>query len=111
MIAFMSRDWPASSVITTALKVPSLMSLQSTISPPPVVTRNTLPSSLASRIAAAAPVASPSQKSMMAQMSGFCCSMVVVTVREVVGSQFENGSATTLKSGFFFSTFMMPLYW
>ena len=33
------------------------------------------------------------------------------TVREVVGSQLENGSATTLKSGFFFSTFMMPLYW
>ena len=37
-------------------------------------------------------------------------SMVVVTLREVVGSQFENGFATTLKSGCFSRTFMMPLY-
>ena len=110
MIAFMSRDWFCTSVITTAPNVPSSSALQSTISPPPVVTRNTLPSSFASLIAAAAPVASPSQKSMMPQMSGFCCSMVAVTLREVVGSQFENGLATTLKSGCFSRTFMMPLY-
>ena len=56
-------------------------------------------------------VASPSQKSMMPQISGFCCSMVVVTLREVVASQFESGLATTLKSGCFASTFMMPAYW
>ena len=48
MTAFMSRDCPASSVMTTAPKVPSSSALQSTVPPPPVVTRNTLPSSLVS---------------------------------------------------------------
>ena len=39
-----------------------------------------MPSLPASRIAAAVPVASPSQKSMTPQMSGFCCNMVVVDI-------------------------------
>ena len=50
----------------------------------------------ASRIDAEVPVASPSQKSMMAQTSGFCWSIVAVTLRAVVASQLESGLATTL---------------
>ena len=99
-MAFMSADWRARSVITGA--VGAVLSCRSR--PPSRAAagghQNTLPSSLASRMAARRRWRRRQKSDDATARCPGCRDIVVVTLREVVASQFESGSHD-LEVGFF----------